>query len=82
MGFAKAASSVSAVVLGNRFDLSRTYFLVAGIAGVDPTDGTLGSADWARYVIDGGLHHEIDPRQIPSGWKAGVVPLGAAEPGQ
>ena len=82
MGFAKAASSVSAVVLGNRFDLSRTYFLVAGIAGVDPTDGTLGSAHWARYVIDGGLHHEIDPRQIPSGWKAGVVPLGAAEPGQ
>jgi purine nucleoside permease len=82
MGFANAASSVSAVVFSGLFDLSRTYFLVAGIAGVDPADGTLGSAHWARFVVDGGLRHEIDPRQIPQGWESGVVALGAAEPGQ
>jgi purine nucleoside permease len=82
MGFANAASSVSAVVFSGLFDLSRTYFLVAGIAGVDPVDGTLGSAHWARFVVDGGLRHEIDPRQIPQGWESGVVALGAAEPGQ
>ena len=82
MGYANAATSVSAVIFSGAFDLTRTYFLVAGIAGVDPSDGTLGSALWARYVIDGGLRHEIDPRQIPSGWPNGMLGLGADAPGQ
>src|ERR1700722_9082931 len=50
MGYANAASSISALVFGGRFDLSKTYFLIAGIAGVDPAFGTLGSAHWARYA--------------------------------
>ncbi|WP_407645436.1 purine-nucleoside phosphorylase [Geminicoccus roseus] len=82
MGFANAASSVSAVVYSERFDLTETYVLVAGIAGVDPGQGTLGSAHWARFAVDGGLRHEIDPRQIPEGWASGVVALGAAGPGE
>src|SRR5271170_7123467 len=36
MGYANAASSVAALVFGGRFDLGKTYFLIAGIAGVDP----------------------------------------------
>lgn len=82
MGYANAASSVAAVVLGGKFDLSKTYFLVAGIAGVDPNDATLGSALWARYVIDAGLRHEIDPRQVPSDWPNGMLGLGASAPGE
>ncbi|HEX2529461.1 MAG TPA: purine nucleoside permease [Geminicoccus sp.] len=82
MGFANAASSVAAVVLSDQFDLRDTYVVIAGIAGVDPEDGTLGSAHWARFAVDGGLYHAIDPRQVPEGWAHGVVPLGAAEPGQ
>ena len=54
MGYANAATSVSAVIFSGEFDLSKTYFLIAGIVGVDPSDATLGSALWARYVIDGG----------------------------
>ncbi|PRH85314.1 purine nucleoside permease [Labrys okinawensis] len=81
MGYANAASSTAALVLGDKFDLKQTYFLIDGIAGVDPRDGTLGSALWARYVIDGGLRHDIDPRQIPSDWPDGMLPLGAAKPG-
>jgi purine nucleoside permease len=81
MGYANAAVSVAAVVFNEQFDLSRTYFLVAGIAGVDPSDATLGSALWARYVIDGGLRHEIDPRQTPDGWPNGMLALGAQSPG-
>lgn len=80
MGYANAASSTAAVVFGDKFDLKQTYVLIDGIAGVDPKDGTLGSALWARYVIDGGLRHDIDPRQIPSGWPDGMLPLGAAKP--
>lgn len=82
MGFANAASSVSALIYSGQFDLSQTYFLIAGIAGVDPADGTLGSAHWARYAIDGGLRHDIDARQIPDGWTSGVLALGADAPGE
>lgn len=82
MGFANAASSVSALVYSQKFDLKNTYFIIAGIAGVDPNDGTLGSAHWARYVVDAGLRHEIDPRQVPADWPNGVVALGAKKPGE
>jgi purine nucleoside permease len=81
MGFANAASSVSAVVYSGLFDLKDTYFLIAGIAGVDPADGTLGSAHWARFAVDAGLRHDIDPRQIPPEWTTGALGLGAAKPG-
>jgi purine nucleoside permease len=82
MGFANAASSVAALVLSGAFDLSETYFLVAGIAGVDPHDGTTGGAYWARYVVDGGLRHDIDPRQVPADWQNGMVGLGAKSPSE
>jgi purine nucleoside permease len=80
MGYANAATSVAAVIFSGKFDLSKTYFLVAGIGGVDPSDATLGSALWARYVVDGGLRHEIDPRQVPAGWPNGMLGLGATAP--
>jgi purine nucleoside permease len=82
MGYANAASSVSALVYSGRFDLSKTYFLIAGIAGVDPAHGTLGSVHWARYAIDGGLQNEIDARQTPAGWSTGYLEIGAGAPGQ
>lgn len=82
MGYANAASSVSAVVYSGLFDLKQSYILIAGIAGVDPSDGTLGSAHWARFAVDAGLRHEIDPRQIPADWPDGVVALGAKKPGE
>ena len=82
MGYANAASSISAIVYSGRFDLSKTYFLIAGIAGVDPAHGTLGSAHWARYAIDGGLQNEIDAREMPPAWSAGLLAIGAGAPGQ
>jgi purine nucleoside permease len=82
MGFANAASSVSALVWSEQVDLSDTYILIAGIAGVNPEFGTLGSALWAPYAIDGGLRHEIDPRQMRDNASGGVVALGAEAPGE
>ncbi|SER52065.1 Purine nucleoside permease [Tranquillimonas rosea] len=81
MGFANAASSLSAVVYGDAVDLTDSYVLIAGIAGVDPEHGTLGSAHWARFVADAGLRHQIDPREVPEDWDTGSIPLGASEPG-
>ncbi|MEI2383892.1 purine nucleoside permease [Breoghania sp. JC706] len=71
MGYANAASSMTALVLSDKLDLSKTYILIAGIAGVDPDNGTLGSAFWARYAVDGGLQWRIDDRKAPEGWTSG-----------
>jgi purine nucleoside permease len=81
-GYANAASSISAIVYSGKFDLTKTYFVISGIAGVDPAKGTLGSALWARWAIDGGLQNEIDAREMPDGWSAGYLAIGAAGPGQ
>jgi purine nucleoside permease len=82
MGYANAASTITALAFSGRLDLTRAYVLIAGIAGVDPAYGTLGSAHWARYAIDGGLQNEIDPREAPADWSAGYVAIGAGAPGQ
>jgi len=63
-----------------RFDLSKAYWLVAGIAGVDPEDASIGSAAWAEYLVDGDLAHEIDAREIPADWPTGYFPRDSKRP--
>ena len=75
MGSIKSATATLALGLDQRFDLRRAYWLVAGIAGIDPAKGSVGSAAWAHYLVDGDLAHEIDAREIPEGWKSGYFPL-------
>lgn len=79
-GIAQATASVLALGLDPRFDTSEAYWVVAGIAGVDPADASPGSAVWARWVVDGDLAHEIDAREIPADWPHGYVALGARRP--
>src|SRR5437899_216837 len=80
VGTAKAAATIMALGLDPRFDLRKAYWLVAGIAGIDPADGSLGSAAWAEWVVDGDLAYEIDAREIPADWKTGYVPLRKSKP--
>jgi len=80
VGTAKAAASIMAVGLDPRFDLSKAYWIIAGIGGGDPADVSLGSAVWAEHVVDGDLAYEIDARQIPEQWSTGYVPLRRATP--
>ena len=80
VGTAKAAASVMALGLDPRFDLSKAYWIVAGIGGGDPADVSLGSAVWAEHIIDGDLSYEIDAREIPPGWPTGYVPLRKTSP--
>ncbi len=75
VGTAKAAASVMAVGLDPRFDLSKAYWIVAGIGGGDPADVSLGAAVWADHIVDGDLSFEIDARQIPADWPTGYIPL-------
>jgi purine nucleoside permease len=80
MGNTNAAASITALGCDPRFDLRKSYWLIAGIAGVDPADASLGSAVWADEIVDGDLAHEIDAREIPSDWPTGYVPLGKTRP--
>ena len=82
IGTARSAASVMALGMDPRFDLSRAYWLVAGIAGADPEDMSIGSAAWAEWVVDGDLSHEIDPREMPDGWPTGYTPLRYSSPYQ
>lgn len=70
-GNVNSASAVMELGMDPRFDLSHAYWLVAGIAGVDPDRASLGSAAWAEYLVDGDLAYEIDAREIPADWPTG-----------
>ncbi|MBO1360806.1 purine nucleoside permease [Acetobacter sacchari] len=74
------ASAMTALVLDPRFDLRKTYFVLAGIGGIDPKFGSVGSAVWAPRVINGGLAHLIDAREIPKSWPDGFTPVMGATP--
>jgi purine nucleoside permease len=80
IGTARAAASIMALGLDRRFDLSKAYWLVAGIAGVNPHEASIGSAAWAEWIVDGDLGFEIDAREMPAAWPTGFVPLGKALP--
>ena len=79
-GTAHAAATIMALGLDPRFDLSRAYWVVAGIAGASPDRASLGSAVWARWVVDGDLGYEIDAREMPPDWVTGFVPLRKTRP--
>jgi purine nucleoside permease len=87
VGTARAAATIMALGLDPRFDLTHAYFLVAGIGGMDPNVGSLGSAVWNDWVVDGDLGYEIDAREIPHEtpeqralWTTGYVPLRKSVP--
>jgi purine nucleoside permease len=79
-GTAQAAATIMALGLDPRFDLRRAYWLIAGIAGGTPERVSLGSAAWARWVVDGDLGYEIDAREMPSDWPTGYIPLHKTRP--
>ena len=80
VGTARAAATVMALGTDPRFDLSHAYWLIAGIGGIDPQVGSLGSAVWSNWVVDGDIAHEIDPREAPRDWPTGYVPLRKSVP--
>jgi purine nucleoside permease len=76
----RAALQILALGLDPRFDLTRSYWLVNGIAGVSPHVATEGSAAWAKHVIDGDIAYEIDTAEAPKNWPYGIMALGNKTP--
>jgi purine nucleoside permease len=76
----RASNQIMALGLDPRFDLTRSYWLVNGIAGVNPEVASEGSAAWARHVIDGDIAYEIDTREAPADWPYGIMAIGNKTP--
>lgn len=77
---ARARESVAAIVLDPRLDVRKAYWVVAGIAGVDPRTGSIGSAAWAQWVVDADPIFERDDREMPADWPYGLWSLGTDRP--
>jgi purine nucleoside permease len=79
-GAERGAASIMALGSDPRFDLSHAYWIVAGIAGVDPLRASVGSAAWANWVVNGDQGFELDARDMPAGWATGIVPFQRTAP--
>jgi purine nucleoside permease len=79
MTLVNASASLMALGLDPRFDLSHAYWIVNGIAGVDPQDASIGSAAWARYTVND-VSRLIDSHETPAKWPYGFFAEGAREP--
>ncbi|KIN02252.1 hypothetical protein OIDMADRAFT_162306 [Oidiodendron maius Zn] len=77
-----AATTISALVQFPAFDLKETYFMIAGIAGVNPKYGTIGAVAFSKYAIQVALQYEFDAREIPDNFSTGYIPLGSFAPDQ
>jgi purine nucleoside permease len=81
MTIGPSAASIMALGLDPRFDLTHAYWLLAGIAGVDPNVASVGSAAWARWIVTD-IRQEMDPREAPSDWPYGILAIGALRAAQ
>lgn len=73
---------MTALTFSPLFDFRETYFLIAGIAGINPKISTLGSVGFARYAVQVALQYEFDAREIPQNFSTGYVPQGSTSPSE
>lgn len=76
-----AAATITSVVLSNKFDLTSTYFMIGGIAGVSPKWSTLGGVALSRYAVQVAQQYEFDAREMPQNYTTGYVGYGTLQPG-
>ncbi len=80
VGVMNASATITALGLNDQFDLTQTYIMVAGIAGISPDMGTIGSAAWTEYIVYGGLADGMDPRETGFDWNYMLGRLGCTTP--
>jgi len=80
VGEVNATMSMMALGLNDGLDLSQTYLLMAGIAGVNPNVATVESVAWADWVVDSSIRGEYDSREMPPDFDYPHFPYGCAEP--
>lgn len=80
IGTNRAATATMALGSDPRFDLTKAYWLIAAIAGVNPNTGSVGSAAWIGDLVDTDYGYAIDPREAPADWTAGIFARDSARP--
>lgn len=75
VGTNHAAITTFALATDPRFDLSKAYWVIAAIAGVNPDEASPGSAAWIGNVIDVDFGKWVDPREAPPEWVGGYPPF-------
>lgn len=75
-----AASTMSGFVLSPKFDLTKSYFMVAGIAGINPKIATTAAVTFAKYAVQVALQYEFDIRDLPGNFTTGYIPFGSHSP--
>ena len=79
-GSINGALSILSLGLDPRFDLTKAYWFLTALTGIDPEDATLASVVWSEWVVDGDWAHEIDIREAPEGWSTGYFPVHSDSP--
>lgn len=72
-----AATTIASLVRSPYFDLTTTYFMVAGIAGINPQVASICSVTFARYAVQVALQYEISQFEIPTNFTSGYIPQGS-----
>lgn len=78
-GEINAASTITALTLSPLFDLTESYFLIAGIAGGEPNYTTTGSVTFSKYAIQVALEYQIDSSELgaaAANWTTGYYAFG------
>ena len=76
----RTSELIMALCLDPRWDLRKTYWIINGIAGIDPASGSIGSAVWTGNVVDGDAMREIGEKEMPKGWPYGLFAIGTTHP--
>ncbi|KAK4624086.1 Purine nucleoside permease [Fulvia fulva] len=79
-GEINAAVSITALWASNAFNLTSTYFIVAGVGGINPHIATTGSVTFARYAVQFDLQYEFSHKQVPENATSGYYPQAANYP--
>tara|TARA_R110002167_G_scaffold73942_6_gene207218 strand:+ start:442 stop:1452 length:1011 start_codon:yes stop_codon:yes gene_type:complete len=63
MGKVGSSSSLQAILLNEKLDLSHTYFVISGVGGTPPSKGTIGDVSWGSWLVDYDLGHRWKPEE-------------------
>ena len=63
MGKVNSSSSMQAILLNPKFDFSKAYYVISGVAGTPPARGTIGEVNWATWLVDYDLGHRWAPEE-------------------
>lgn len=71
-GVSMINAAMTTQTLVDHFRIER--LIMSGISGgIDSAQGTIGGPAWARYLVDFGIAHVVDAREMPKGCKNGFL---------